>query len=493
MATVFSGFDTVFFVGGRGTKTGDADSGGGAVKADWEGALGKNLANVMGYNGEPLSDSSACNGSQTACNATEGGGGWLKINKVGAFSNCKVGNIANVQFLAIFTSGRYRVRSVGSDNIELDYVCGAGSTTCDVKVGGAFDKLQTALDNTNASATSPHNVTVLTNKAETFSGVGDQIDVDTGGGSGSAGTWKRIVGVDDNGSELAKGSYVLFDGSGQSCHVFKMLNVECIELRHIRAINTANTHYGFYVTATGYCQGFLLTDCNSTGCKHGVYSDTYYIRGVTITGGYYSSATGPALCFSSSRWINVLNVEIVGSSAGALIDGDVVGVLHVESCILRKTGNYSGGVYTDNWDTFLIIRNCVFYNIDNCIKMNDAESRLVQYNNIFLLHTAATGKIIERISGAIKYSDYSCAWAVDGTPAASDRWGGSGKPEHATEENPQFVDVANGNFRPRNPNVLRGGKPDIADNATEMGAFLQKYQFARRARMANLGRLQTIR
>jgi hypothetical protein len=183
----------------------------------------------------------------------------------------------------------------------------------------------------------------------------------------------------------------------------------------------------------------------------------------------------------------------VGSSTGALIDGDVVGVLLVEGCVLRKTGNYIGGVYTDNWDTFLVIHNCVFYNIDSCIKMNDPESRLVQYNNIFILHTAATGKIIERLSGAIKYSDYSCAWAIDGAPAASDRWGGSGKPQHVMEENPQFVDATNGNFRPRNPNVLRGGKPDIADNVTEMGAVLQKYQFARRARAANLGRLQIIR
>jgi hypothetical protein len=494
MATVFSGFDTVFFVGGRGTKSGDPNAGGGAVKTDWEGALGKNLANVMASNGEPLSDVSAWNGSQTACNVTSSGGGKVLITKTGAFAPVSEGLVANVKFAGLYSDGRYRVNgnSLTANTIEIELAWSA-NTTCDVKVGGAFDKLQRALDNTDASTGSPHNVDILTNKAETFSGIGDQIDIDTGGGSGSAGTWKRVIGVDNDGVELTKGSYVLFDGNNQSCHVFKILDVECIELRHIRAINTAITHYGFYVTATGYCQGFLLKYCNSTGCKHGVYSDTYYIRGLTITGGYYSSATGPALCFSSSRWINVLNAEIVGSSAGALIDGDVVGVLLIEGCVLRKTGNYIGGVYTDNWDTFLIICNCVFYNIDSCIKMNDPESRLVQYNNIFVLHTSATGKIINRIAGAIKYSDYSCAWAIDGSPAASDRWGGSGKPEHALEENPQFVDAVNGNFRPREPNVLRGGKPDMAGNANEMGAVLQDYQFAQRAKAANLGRLQIIR
>jgi hypothetical protein len=448
----------------------------------------------VGPNGEPLSNASAWNGSQTACTVTSSGGGKVLITKTGAFASVSEGLVANVNFAGLYSDGRYRINgnSITANTVEIELAWSA-NTTCDVKVGGAFDKLQTALDNTNAGAGSPHNVDILTNKAETFSGIGDQIDIDAGGGNGSAGTWKRIIGVDNDGVELAKGSYVDFDGNSLSCHVFKILDVECIELKHIRAIDAANTHYGFYVTATGYCQGFLLKDCKSTGCKYGVYSDTYYIRGMTITGGYYSSATGPALCFSGSRWINVLNAEIVGSLTGALIDGDVVGVLFVNGCVLRKTDNYSGGVYTDNWDTFLVVRNCVFYDIDNCIRLNDAESRLVQYNNIFLLHTAATGKIIDRVSGAIKYSDYSCAWAIDGVPVASDRWGGGGKPENAIEENPQFVDAVNGNFRPRSPNVLRGGKPDIADNATEMGAVLQKYQFASRAKGTNLGRLQVIR
>lgn len=491
MATIFNEEDSVFFVGGRGTKAGDVNAGGGCTKAYWDGS--GNLADVMGTNGEPVSHSSAWNNFKTACTCDEGGGGWLRITGAGYFTNVKVGHIANVAFIDTFTDGRYKVRSASASVIELDYACGPGSTTCDVKVGGAFNKLQTALDNTDASAGSPHDVDILINKAETFSGVGDQIDVDTGGGSGSAGTCKRIIGVDDDGAELSEGSYVLFDGNGQSCHVFKIMNVQCVEFRHIDARNAANTHYGFYITATGYCQSFLLKDCRSTGCKYGIYSDTFYIRGLSIMGGYYSSVTGPALCFTSCRWINVLNAELAGSSAGALIDGDVVGTLLVDGCVFHKTANNSLGIYTDYYDTFLIVRNCVFYNIDDCIKLNDPESRLIQYNNIFVLHTAATGKIINRVSGAIKYSDYSCAWGIDGVPVASDRWGGGGKPKNAIEENPEFVDAVSGNFRLRNPNVLRGGKPDIADNATEMGAVLQKYQFASRAKEANPGRLQIIR
>lgn len=496
MATIFNTDDAVFFVGGRGTKWGDSEAGGGATKEAWENAdkLNRDLSNVMSTNGGPISDSSAWNGSQTACTVTSSGGGKALITKTGAFASVKEGLVANVKFAGVYGDGRYRVNgnSLTDDTIEIELAYSSG-TTCDVKVGGAFNRLQSALDNTDADASTPHNVDILTNKTEAFIGYSDQIDVDAGGGNGSAGTWKRIVGVDDDGAELAKGSYVTIDGYGQSCHVFKIMNVHSIELRHIYAKHSLDNYYGFYITATSYYYGFLLKDCKSTGCKYAVYSDTNRIRPITILGGYYSSATGPALYFSGCRWVNVFEAELVGSLAGALVNGNVVGTLLIDGCVLRKTSNYSEGVYTNTWDAFVVIRNCVFYNIDDCIKLNDPESRLVQYNNIFVLHTAATGKIINRIAGAIKYSDYSCAWALDGAPAATGRWGEDGKPANAIEVDPQFVDGDSGDFRARETKVLRGGRSDIAGNVTMMGAVLQKYQFERRAKTANLGRLQIMR
>ena len=302
----------------------------------------------------------------------------MLITKAGAFSFVKESLVANVKFAGVYSDGRYRVNgnSLTDDTIEIELTYSSG-TTCDVKVGGAFNCLQTALDNTDASAASPHNVDILTNKPETFTSYSDQIDVDAGGGSGSAGTWKRIIGIDDDGTELSKGSYVTIDGNGQNCHVFKIMNVQCIELRHIYAKYSLDTYCGFYITASGYCQGFLLKDCKSTDCKYGVYSDTFYIRALTVMGGYYSSATGTALYFYSCRWVTVLDAELEGSLSGALIDGDVVGLLLVDGCVLRKTANNSLGIYTDYYDTFLIVRNCVFYDIDDCIKLNDPESRLI--------------------------------------------------------------------------------------------------------------------
>ena len=217
MATIFNTDDAVFFVGGRGAKQGDSDAGGGATKEAWGNSekLNKNLASVMGANGDPLSDSSAWNGSKTSCTVTSSGGGKVLINKTGAFEFVKEGLIANVKFAGVYSDGRYRVNSsyLTNDTIEIELVYSAG-TTCDVKVGGAFNRLQNALDNTDAGASTPHNVHILTNKTETFIGYSDQVDIDTGGGDGSAGTWKRIIGVDDYGAEMIALQLISTDPNG---------------------------------------------------------------------------------------------------------------------------------------------------------------------------------------------------------------------------------------------------------------------------------------
>lgn len=65
--------------------------------------------------------------------------------------------------------------------------------------------------------------------------------------------------------------------------------------------------------------------------------------------------------------------------------------------------------------------------------------------------------------------------------------------DHSIEAAPEFVDAANGDFRARNKLVLRGGEPDVTGRVTQMGAILQRYQFAQRGRMANFARLGIIK
>jgi len=218
MGNIWSTNESVFFVGGRGTKAGDPNAGG-CTKDVWGDLKSPNLSlsDVTGTNGEPVSDPSAWNGSATACTVTQSSAGKLLITKTGAFTNVIAGLIANVNFSSVYGDGRFRVNSaqLTDDTIEIEYPYSVDNT-CDVKVGGAFDTLQNALDNTTANQSTYHDVNILTNKTKTFSGASDRIDVDVGGGNGNAGTWKRIIGVDDDGLELAAGSYVAYDGNSHS-------------------------------------------------------------------------------------------------------------------------------------------------------------------------------------------------------------------------------------------------------------------------------------
>jgi len=496
MGTIWSTNESVIFVGGRGTKAGDANAGGGCTKDVW-GDLktpSLSLSDVMGTNGEPVSDPSAWNGSATACTVTQSSAGKLLITKTGAFTNVIAGLIANINFSDTYTDGRYRVNAaqLTANTIEIEHPYTVNDS-CDVKVGGAFDTLQNSVDNTTADQASYRSVNILTNKPMTFSGTGDQIDVDVGGGNGYAGTWKHIIGIDGDGVELADDSYITFDGNNQACHVFYINNVNNIEFRHIYAKDAGTNYNGFSIEADVASKGFSFIYCKSSGCKHGIYAGNWNAYMIYIKGGSYSSSESWAVYIYQARYVTIKKVEFVGITATPLINAYCSGQFILDGCILRKTAGYSAGIIGNYPTTLVLVKNSTFYNIDRCIELNDDGAKLIQYNNIFVLHTASTGKIIKRTKGSVIYGDYSCAWAIDGAPVASDRWGGTGLPEHCVEQDPKFVDADNGGFRPRNPNVLRGGKPDIAGNETEMGAVLQKYQFARRSKAANPGRLQIMR
>ena len=499
MAIVFEEKDSVFFVGGMGTKAGSA-SAGGCTKEFWGDLYNpsKELSDVMGTNGEPVSDAAAAGAG--ACDVVNNGSGSVRITKSGQgyFADCSSGLVVNVAFTAAYPNGRYEISAVDTtsgDWIDISLAYSA-DTTCSVYAGGAFDKLQNALDNTDANAASPHNVEILTNLDETFSDSGDKIDIDVGGGDITEGTWKKIIGIDDDGAELGEESYVIIDANNQTCHVFDISDLDNIEFRHIYAKGAALS-CGFYIYGTANHFGYNLICCKSTGCQNAVKMGPHFVRNLFMLGGYYS-AVQHVIYMDSPRYATFINVELVSAVAYDLIYGATLGHWVIDGCIFKKTTNYSGAVHVTNltypWVN-IVLRNNVFYNIDDCIKIDTGciYTRLFEYNNIYVLHTAATGKFIIRSQGTIAYSDYSCGWAVDGAPSAAVRWGGGGLSEHSIEQDPQFADAANGDFRPRNMYVLRGGKPDKAGNPPQMGAVLQKYQFVRRAKAANLGRLQIVR
>lgn len=491
---VFAQKETVIFVGGRGTKAGDSNAGGGCTKTFW-GDLknpSKALSDVMGTNGEPISSASAWNGSKTACDLAEGGSYKQRIIKAGSgyFSNCQPGLVANVDSLNDnFPDGRYEVLAVDPSghwiDIDVAYV-ETGSSVCDVKVGGAFPTQQEASDETDAG---DYTVNILTNKNVDLSAA---IDVDTGGGDAyTKNSWKRIIGIDDNGVERVAGSYTEVGDNGNDINCYQIGDVDNIEFRHIYAFSDTGSpaKRGWKDTGTVIHYGIKFVDCKSEYHEYSIEMLSKK-RHIQILGGYYKNVTR-VLYLNACYGVTVRGATLENSSAFACIqEYNYIAQLVVDRCVLKKTGS-GPGIYLSGYG-LIRVTNCVFYNVGYGIGLNYQNNELVEYNNIYYL-SSQTEKAINRIAGSIMHSDYSCLWTMVGAPTGSDRWGGMGKPEHAIEENPLFVDASGSDFRPRNPNVLRGGLPDIDDNPSQMGVILQKYQFARRARGANVGRLQIIR
>jgi hypothetical protein len=494
MALVFDDVETVVFVGGRGSKAGDANAGGGASRSAWKDSQGlnKTLANVMGANGEPLSASGAWGGSGNACNVTNNGSGYCRISATGYgfFSNCKVGLIANVNFAATYADGRYRVIAVdGSNGDWIDILENHSSdTTCDVKVGGAFDNLQRALDNSNAGT---YSVWIYTNKGETLAA---SIDCDVGEGSNSDNAWKRVIGIDDNGDELTEGSYVDYDGNGGAFNVFTIA-INNLEFAHIHAKNATN-YSGWGWSGVRYWTVFR--ECKSIGCRYGI-NGGWGGRTVSIAGGYYSSSYEAIRGDDVYGW-DILGVEVEVTSSYAaiqLLGGTSIRNTVVNGCLITKNGN-GCGVYTALGTT--VVKNTTMYKVADGIEINEPDAGIVQYNNVIVVAAKATGKAIKRTSGSIVYSDYACLWATDGAPAASGRWGGVGKPTHAIEQNPVFKDAGGGDFSLQsNSPCIDAGRSALEGGFTTMGCWqaTQTQQggvgFMRQGRQANLARLQIIR
>ncbi|GAI38741.1 unnamed protein product, partial [marine sediment metagenome] len=167
MGIVFEKKDSVFFVGGRGTKMGDANAGGCTLDAWLNGPANKDLSYVMGSNGQPKIH--LWSGSQTSCTIQEHDiSGRVRITNLGAMEAPLIGLIVNVEFSGIYDNGRYEVLDCDEDGwIEIDLIYqapGDGEPTCDVNIGGAFDTAQNAWNNTDA--TQGYNVIIHSNKSQ---------------------------------------------------------------------------------------------------------------------------------------------------------------------------------------------------------------------------------------------------------------------------------------------------------------------------------------
>lgn len=491
MPTIFNSKDSVFFVGGLGTKAGDADAGGGCTLDAWEnGPVSKNLSYVMGTNGEPFGD---WNGSQDACDVTNNGSGKVRITSTGNMYIPQIGLIANVAFAAVYANGRYEV--IASDytnwiDIDLAY---SSDTTCDVKIGGSFDKAQNAWNNTDA--TQGYNVVIHSNKSQSKTN-GDFTatwNLGTAGGSLTNKSFKRFVGFT---TQPEDGGQIIFDGEDDGAFttggagIYFNSPIEnvifenvIVEDAYINWRTSSNVYGVFFMNCEGNSgswagwyvgdgRGFVLINCKAKD-NNGIGFNTAFSSGI--------SNHCLINCIASGNTKE--GFYRLGGHSGSVAIG----------CIAYNNGNgstkYSGFLFRSNYGWGAAV-NCVSYNNGkhgfefyatyapvaiNCIAKDNGQWGF--YANL-------------TVNTMMPYVTHCCAHGNSSgqfsLPAALPEW-------DSIEQDPQFVGAASGDFRPRNPAVLRGGKPDINGNPTQMGAILQKYQFGDRERIANMARLRVVR
>ncbi len=492
MPTIFNSKDSVFFVGGRGTKAGDANAGG-CTQAFW--GEGRSLADIMNPNGAPLSGAAAWNGSQTACTVEEEDeGSRVKIERYDTedFRYCLVGHIVNVNFAAVYTDGWYEVVEIDEPNgdyviIDLTHT---SDTTCDAKVGGAFDKAQTAWAVTDA--TQGYNVTIHSNKSQSKTN-GDFIAswlLGDKGGSLVNKSFKRFCGFT---TQPGDGGQIIFDGEEDEAFspdggICFNLNIESVIFENVivknayqgwRASNIAMYSVRF-INCEGnsgsndgwrlsYGRGFVLIDCRAKD-NGGVGFSVYHSSGVP--------------CHLLINCIASGNTKEgfyrVGGYGGAVALG----------CLAYDNGK-DGTPYSG----FLVYSTYGFGSVVNCVAYDNGKHGFeFQYRNPVAINCIAKNNgqwgFFADDAQMAPHVAYCCA---HGNGSGQFSLPDALPEQNCIEEDPEFADAANGDFRPRNPAVLRGGKPDISSNPTQMGAVLQKYQFGDRERVANMARLRIIR
>ncbi|MGA2915818.1 MAG: hypothetical protein ABSE89_07305 [Sedimentisphaerales bacterium] len=306
------------------------------------------------------------------------------------------------------------------------------------------------------------------------------------GGDYTSNKWLKIIGCDSvTGSPLPQGQYVTLDAEDTLAnHIVSisnanMVHIENVHFTRVNAIGKA----GCYLTASSSKYGFNFVNCKFTYSDYGIYASSYNLRNLYIGKCIFlNNILEDILSYSTSTIVinNFFNSSCQAISA-------VYGVV-INGCILKCTQS-SGAVVTANSSSSqrgeAIIANCTFYCTGTggitAISCNSFVGPVITNNIIYLARPESDYPIS---ASRISYEDYNC------TNASFNILTGS---HSLNATDPQFVDAANGNFRPRNSLVLRCGMPDLAGNPAQIGAIQDKYQFISKAKAANFGRLSIFR
>jgi len=486
MAEVFATKETVFFVGGIGTKAGNSKAGG-CTKAFYDTYAGQGILDyLMGANGAPIGTSPGASYNTTTGVITEA--------SEDDFLYAVPGMVLYMEGAEVI-SGRYEILSVGPGTVTIDTALGNDddNTLTICNLGGAFDTLQHAVDNTDAS---DYDVSILTNKDET---PGATVSI-TSAGSVTKNTKLHIIGyntnppsdaamlqgdmdyggayyqspIDSYNDGISATGFVKLDADGGAYPVITIDGADNVVLRNLYLYNTeANSSPEDAIYPPNTPEGLTVINCRFDsvyqvlttggaarfiGCANG--DDCAVLLLNLATGSSSIDCVWQTPSSTASGTVGIQN-GVVGTFIGNIIIGGVYGI--------RAAG-------------IALVKNNVFYNQSTAgVWVGNAAGIVTAYNNIMVIQADGHGILVGANGGTIAYNDYNCIVDVNGDPLddpVKNDYSGGMEPiigSHSIKVDPKFINAAGSDFRlrPGSP-CLNTGRPAPDDGFVSIGAWQRK-------------------
>lgn len=498
--SIFAQTDSVMIVGGLGSGSGASSSNGGGCSKEFIKSHGGesdfDLNLIMDSNGGPLY-------SDVSGNARyDDHSGVITLSSAVGLSADMLGVAAYVVGAGgeQFITGRYEILNVdmATPSISIQNQMGGqgGVSYVNVYIGGALDSLGYAIGAVNVARC---NVDIYSNLSEVFSNY-----TLSRCGNVSANSWLKITAFNTSLTDMLEGGVYYqsalnafqkgidenccqtLAGDGGSDNLITLYNAD----------NVIFNAFHFTDSSGGAFEATVLQSSNNTIFHHCKFSNLG--RGIRHRGG-----VGYVIydCYFDG---NISGVHINCIENKGLIDSCCLNGESSVSPVLLGNGTmlntlvFGGvnGVYCGYCGTII---GCTMYDqTECCININGAFASVLSCNNILMPNNSTVPAVMIESAGGSYIGDYNCYYSADDNmlnnniinyncEALSQVMGAND-----INENPLLNDVASIDYRPVNPEVVKGGRPaqEITGN---IGAIPPEYQFISNARTANFGRLAIIR
>ena len=432
------------------------------------------------------------------------GGGYFNANMVGMVVYIE----DDGNSVPAFTNpGRYEITAADSDTITIESGLYGESHDADlsVYVGGSFDTLSNALDNITANdAGGKHDCYLFTNHNEVVT-ARPQV---TGGGNIAHNSKLFITGFNTTLLDMCPGgayyqsAYDAWkDGIDADCHTTIDLDdiedfyysADCVITQNLRITNCPTSNRPVEI---GSSTGIIFNNCIIDDGDN-LFVTTGTCTTIILINCYLFNATNNLILTSGAQSTELYIIDCV-IDAG---DADVNMIVALLNCLCIVTGCLLVGgkglfVSNANWIEWnnTIIGHAT--HTDLLCYANNAGVVKVGWGDLIVLPQAAEVIELGSNGGCSLWQGFSVLWGSDNAEYTGDYMLNAKSGGNVTIRDFNTIDVdpdLDANYRPRNPQVLRGGPAMLSDGRSQLGAIKQKYQFPQKGRLVNHGRLGILK